>query len=369
MSADNYDAFSTLSDELKTEFYSSFKEALEELDNCFDTLNCGYQEESVHEMFRAVHSVKGNCHMVFLDGTADVCHHLEELVSEIRAGTYRYIPICGEFITFVFLRLEQLIADAIAGEAKASNNLEVLGKGIRYILDTEHSKREEAFEKTLESFAGILSSSVDVSDKVLSKLETQEKLDHFSDIEFMSRIAEIMQAKSVQHQGDRARLLGYCLRINSQLQKPVNPDQLTAAFYMQHFGSRLVTSPIFDITAESPQWERDRVAEQLELAGGFLKMGEKWVDAALMIEQCFERYDGKGVPGLHQAETINSGGMILALVRFFQQGLSRRKRREESEKRVIARTLRRINSEKGYRFNPEIVDIFNRIVHKEFGGK
>ena len=364
MSEDNYAAFNTLDDELKTEFYTSFKEALEELDHCFDTLNSGYQEDSVNEMFRAVHSVKGNCHMVFLDGTAGVCHLLEELVSEFRSGVATYFPSCGEFITFIFLRLEQLVSKAMSGSSYDQTSLDVLSKGIQLVLDSPAENREGAVEKVLESYAGILSSTVDVSAQVMDKLDSQLKLDDFSDLAFMEQIAKIMQAKSIQHKGDQSQLLKYCLLINQAMSTPVDADQLTAAFYMQAFGSRLVTSPVFDITLESPEWERERVAEQVELAAGFLKMSGKWLDAALMILQSFERYDGKGVPGVRSGNDINMGGMILALVRFYQQGTGRRQK-DQSEKLLIGKALRRINSEKGYRFNPEMVDVFNRIVHEK----
>ena len=232
------------------------------------------------------------------------------------------------------------------------------------MLDSPAENREGAVEKVLESYAGILSSTVDVSAQVMDKLDIQLKLDDFSDLAFMEQIAKIMQAKSIQHKGDQSQLLKYCLLINQAMSTPVDADQLTAAFYMQAFGSRLVTSPVFDITLESPEWERERVAEQVELAAGFLKMSGKWLDAALMILQSFERYDGKGVPGVRSGNDINMGGMILALVRFYQQGTGRRQK-DQSEKLLIGKALRRINSEKGYRFNPEMVDVFNRIVHEK----
>ncbi|MCP4595859.1 Hpt domain-containing protein [Neptuniibacter sp.] len=364
MSQDNYNAFQSLSDELKTEFYTSFREAMDELDICFSTLNCSYQEDVVHEMFRAVHSLKGNCHMVFLDDIADICHRLEDLVSQMRKGEYTYTPPCGEFMTYIFQRLEQLVASAIAGNEIAENNILVLQTSVDQVFKTEPDKREDVILKTLDSLSGALTATEDVSEKILERLEKQEKLKNFSDLEFMQRISDIMRSKSLQHQCKVDRLLGICTYINKHLTNKVSDDQISAALYMNLLGSKFVTSPIFEILPDSDCWEKQRVSEQLELTAGFLKLGGKWLSAAEMIEHSFARYDGKGVPEGLAGEEINPGGMILALVRYYQQQY-RKARVEHNAKIAVAKVLRSMNSEKGLRFNPDYVDIFNQLVRED----
>lgn len=363
MTENNIAAFQSLSDELKTEFYSSFKEATEELDNCFDTLNCRYDAEVINEMFRAVHSVKGNCHMVFLDAIADVCHKLEDIVHQIRKGDYFYTPAQGEFMTFVFTRLEQLIASVISGKGISENDTAVLLSGVAQVYAADPSQRDGVIQKTLDSFSGILSSGADLSDKVLDRLDKQEQLKDFDELDFMANIAQLMQAKSIQNKGCRSQLLDLSLKLNQHLGMPVVPEQLTAAFHFQVLGNRFVSSPVFDITPTSAKWERDKAMEQLSLSAGFLKLGSDWLSAADIIMQSFERHDGKGLVGL-KGEEINPGAMIISLARFYQQ-LFYKFKKESRDKIAVAKSLRRINSESEYRFSPAVVDAFNHLVRND----
>lgn len=363
MVRDNYEAFSGLGDELKIEFYTSIKEAVEEIEHCFDTLNCRYDAEVLNELFRAVHSVKGNCHMVFLDGIADVCHQLEDIVSQYRKAEYDYTPTQGEFMSFIFARLEQLVADAVAGREPNDKDIEVLEKGVEQVFKAGNDQRDEIILRTLESFSGLLSSAESVSDEVLVRLDNQQILHDFSELGFMEQIAEIMASKSVQHKGDRRKLMSVGLKLNQQSAMPVDEDQFKAAFNFQSIGTKFVASPVFDLTADSPGWEVNKAIEQTDISAGFLKIGGKWLEASEMISHSYERYDGRGAKGI-EGDQLHQGGMILSLLRFYQQNYSRLKR-DNSQKIAVAKSISRIHSEKGYRFPPELVDCMAELARTE----
>ncbi|WP_415903511.1 Hpt domain-containing protein [Neptuniibacter sp. QD29_5] len=363
MSEANDQGFQHLSDELKTEFYSSVKEAMEELDHCFSSLNCNYDPEIVNQMFRAVHSVKGNCHMVFLDSIADVCHRLEDLVDEFRKGKLSYTPVQGEFIAFVFTRLEQLVADRVNGIAINSSDIELLEKGVLQVLKSDQSSRDDAAQATLESFSGILTATQSINDSVLDKLEVQEQLKDFDDLGFMEKIAKILQSKSIQQQGDLSKLISIGSSLNKKLEYPESDDQLMAAFSFQNLGSKFVPSPVFDIGLESAEWEKAKAKEQLELSAGFLKLGGKWLGASKLIEYSFERFDGRGPYG-KKGKDIPAGSMILSMLKFYQQNYLRL-RKDHKPKIAVAKTISRINSESGYRFDPKFVELLTQLGHSD----
>lgn len=363
MSEANDQGFQQLSDELKTEFYSSFKEAMEELDHCFSSLNCNYNSEIVDQMFRAVHSVKGNCHMVFLDSIADVCHRLEDLVDQFRKGQLPYTPVQGEFIAFVFTRLEQLVADRIRGRSVSPSDIELLDKGVLQVYKSKQSSRDNVAQSTLESFSGILTATESINESVLHKLEAQEQLKDFDDLAFMAQVAKILQAKSIQHQGDLSRLISIGLSLSQTLESPEGDEQLKAAFHFQNLGSKFVPSPVFDIGLESAEWEKAKAREQVELSAGFLKLGGKWLAASKLIECSFERYDGRGPFGLKRGD-IPAGSMILSMLKFYQQNYLRL-RKDHKPKIAVAKTISRINSESGYRFDPKIVELLTQLGHSD----
>ncbi|WP_299179098.1 Hpt domain-containing protein [uncultured Neptuniibacter sp.] len=363
MLKDNFSAFHELSGDLKAEYHSSFKEALEELEGCFETLNYKYHEDVVHEMFRAVHTVKGNSHLVFLDGIADVCHRVEDIVSQYRKNECDYTPLMGEFITFVFTRLEQLVVGVLKGEHYQKADIDVLEKGVTQVYEATPQQRDQVIQATLGSFSGILSSAVNVSDKVLDKLERQQRINDFDGLEFMARIAEIVQSKSIQSKGDQHKLLEVGVRIIALINQAVEREQFKAAFHFQTVGSKFVASPVFDITLESQAWERKKAQELLELSAGFLKLGGEWQSAAIMIEQSQERYDGRGLLGLKATE-IDCGGMLLSLLRFYQQQYHKL-HKTNSDKIAVAKTISRINSESGYRFDPIQVRALSSLAHTD----
>lgn len=364
MALDSRNTFHSLSPELKTEFYTSFKEAMDELENCFSILDTEFNNDVVHEMFRAVHSIKGNCHLVFLDEIADVCHKLEDIVSQIRNREYSYSPVCGEFFTVVFQRLEQLVRKLIKGGDLTDLEVQVLDASVAKVFEAKIEARDLVMHQMLDSLSGILSSSVDISAKILKKIQAQRPPDEFDEMAFMHQISSVMRNKSLRHSCDMDKLLFLAEALCRAGVHKVQFDQLRAAIYMSLLGSKFVTFPLFDILPESEAWERQRLTEQIEITSGFLKFGGNWFDAAAMIEHSFARYDGKGLPENVAGEMIHPGGMILSLLRFYQQEY--RKALVENKKKLAAgKALRIMNSEKGYRFDPDYVDQFSRIAKEQ----
>lgn len=372
----NIAEFNRLDLELKREFYTSFKEAMEELERCFSRLDSKYDQETINEMFRAVHSVKGNSHMVFLDSVAEVCHKLEDIADQIRQGDYLYTPAQGEFMTFVFARLEQLIAEAISLGSIPDIHVEILLKGVSHVYDASLSTRDSVIQTTLESFSGILTNSEDESEQVLKRLAQQgsgavqasvpELNQSFDGLAFMASVAQRVSSQSIQQPGDQEKLLSLCLWLNDRLGSVVDEDQLRAAFYFQVLGARFVSSPVFDIALRSASWEKKKALEQLELSAGFLKLSNQWDEAAKIVLQSYERYDGLGPLGL-KGDEINQGSMIIALIRYYQQCYFKLKK-DHKIKIAVSKSLSRINSEKNYRFSPEIVLLFNQMVHSDVLG-
>lgn len=364
MTSNFQNSFHSLKPDLKTEFYTSFKEALDELEKCFSILDVEFNNEVVHEMFRAVHSIKGNCHLVFLDEIADVCHKLEDIVSQIRSHEYVYTAVCGEFFTVVFQRLEQLVRKLIKGSDLEPLELQVLDISVAKVFKANVEVRDQVMHQMLDSLSGILSSSVDISEKILQKIAAQRSPEEFDEMAFMQRISSVMRNKSLRHSCDMDKLLLIAEELSKTSAIKVSWEQLRAAIYMGLLGSKFVTSPLFDIVPESEGWERQRLIEQIELTSGFLKFGGNWFEAASMVEHSFARYDGKGVPDNVSGEQIHPGGMILSLLRFYLQEY--RKALVENKKNIASgKALRLINSEKGYRFDPDFVDEFSRIAKQQ----
>ncbi len=111
---------STGSDELLTLFGSEAGEALELLSNEALALDgvkdAGEHADRVGAMFRAAHSLKGSARLVGLQQLSEVAHALEDVLSELRAGT---VAVSPELVTLVLRAVDLirgLLPGALAGE-------------------------------------------------------------------------------------------------------------------------------------------------------------------------------------------------------------------------------------------------------------
>ena len=108
--------FTTLDPEIIDDFYACLKEAIEEIELCCHRLDTQHNQGDIDDLFRSMHSIKGNCRMVFLDPFVDLSHKLEEIVSDIRDEKYQYQPILEKRLYQAGVRLGNLLNEIFGSE-------------------------------------------------------------------------------------------------------------------------------------------------------------------------------------------------------------------------------------------------------------
>ena len=87
-----------------------------------------------------------------------------------------------------------------------------------------------------------------------------------------------------------------------------------------------------------------------------------WSEAAEIVQQHHEKYDGTGYPeGLSQ-DQIHPGAMIIALADTFYEVTNQRI--DRSYKKSLFNAISLINGESGCQFNSVFVDAFNEAVRQ-----
>jgi len=85
------------------------QEAYEHLNNIEDALlnmeETPDDQESVHRLFRAMHTIKGSGAMVGLDVMVGFAHHAETVLDKVREGA---VPVTGELVDLIFLAKDQI---------------------------------------------------------------------------------------------------------------------------------------------------------------------------------------------------------------------------------------------------------------------
>jgi len=81
------------------EFLSEYNEAQSEIENLLISLeNNPSDDDLLNNLFRKVHSIKGNSHFLGMHLMTDFVHSLETLLDKLRKGDVIYNPLLGDVI-------------------------------------------------------------------------------------------------------------------------------------------------------------------------------------------------------------------------------------------------------------------------------
>ena len=105
------DEFEIDREALRQAFLAEAGEALAGMEQRLVALERRPDDEAlVHELFRAAHTLKGSSAIVGFDGLGDVAHHVEDLLSRLRARTLR---VTGGLVTLLLRSVDVLRASML----------------------------------------------------------------------------------------------------------------------------------------------------------------------------------------------------------------------------------------------------------------
>jgi len=360
--------FTTLDKEVIGDFFSCFHEAVEEIEDCCHRLEVDQDPDDIHDLFRSMHSLKGNCRMVFLDPLVEVCHKLEEIVSDIRDEKYSYNPIFGEFMLAEVSRIESLIEVLInRGEADA-DELVILESYINEVKDCTETERAQVVDRILDNMAGAIedsSKSNTEGSRPSVSAETNPSLEtNVSDLEFFYSLALKLDGLSLYKRERIAEVLKLCLKINTEMGNPVAADQLSAAVYLHDFAMALIPARILHKESNLQREEASIFYNHCHIGAELLRRMTGWNEAATMIEQHHERFDGNGFPQRIKGNNIHVGAMILAVVDTYQYVINQHS--DKIFRKTLLRAVTEINSNSEADFDPRVVEAFNLVIRHQF---
>jgi two-component system, response regulator RpfG len=344
------ESFSALDEEILTDFMACFREAVEEVELTIIALDQDKQNnELIHKLFRAIHSLKGNCRMVFLDPLVSSTHELEEIVQEIRNGLFPYDSVFGEFMRACIEQLEILVQDLIRDGESDPDRLrvinEVVGKVRSGNADQQAILAKQAITTIYDYAAGVSSGNTKTDILVVD-----------SEIDNLKRLAERMVALKLYDKEKFRSMLELCLALNQDLGCPVESEQLRAAIYM-----RVVTKSLRHKDADGqplPQTE-DSYDAGIELLKGM----PNWKTAHQIVEHRFENVDGSGPKNIKQAD-IHPGGRILRIVGHFTKVLANRG--DSRFKKTLLRAVTDLNANVQIDYDQDYVEAFNLLVRRKY---
>lgn len=372
--------FEELDDELKQDFYASTLEAIEIMDGCVDRLAQDAEVEDLNELFRAIHSVKGNCNMVFIAPIVESLHELEEIVTDVRDHVYPYHRRYGEFFQAVIHETDEVLReymDTHVGNQEVLDSLAELVNRVHTALEEEriqtaeigtdailqsHFSFEQAYQERMQRLQQPSSSKKEVAEKSFCTGKT-----HVSSMAFFEDLVATAYVLDQWRPVRLQRTLQLCEDLNQSFPESVDSEQLKAAIYVHEFSMRLIPETILYKDSSLTDEEFKIVQKHARIGAGLLQQIPGFEDAADFVLRHHERFDGKGYPCQVEGDHIPLGATILAMADTFIAITS--DRADRSYKQTLMTAVRTINAEKDKQFSEQQVNIFNQLIKSSYIGK
>lgn len=345
------EAFSELDDELKQEFYEDVVAAISDIKECVSHLNDSIDDGVIDRLFRSIHTVKGNCNMVFLTEFVASSHQLEDLFSLIRSKTIEYDEVYGRFavqvVNVIQSQLESMIESGIAN-GDLLLKLKILVDEVQ-VADIE--ERVSIAEKAITAIEdGHLTLSMVVQDcdngHAFSFMDA-------TDIEFFEFISARHHLNPSNH---RFYQIASTLaeKLNSVLSNAADLDQLRAAMIFMHLTQRL----------DSSGEKQERDVQSSIIASGLLSRMSGWSVAADLCLQAFESYDGHGLPQGLKGDQIMPAAQVIGLS--FDFALHILSTPELTYKQSLFSAVKALNGYNANRYKERLIIRFNALIKSEY---
>ncbi len=321
---------------------------------------------TINQIFRGVHSIKSNLHMLGLNNLTDLVHHLETVLDFVRQGSFEYYQHFGTLIPLC-LKLTRAMAECEIGKLAQREDLPYIIKTIAFISSCPENQRSKAIwdgiaaidpklvspqQKILDNYAPATKASPD-----LQELKVQ------ADLDFFRKLNRTFEKRSPYWAGRAERILTLSLAMNEDAGNLVNRLQLTAAVFVHDLGMASLSMKLIHGAEPLNKEDWSLVKAHPKIAYDLLKEFQDWNEAATITLQHQERFDGTGYPTQLSGESIHPGAKILAITDAFEAITHLRSYHDPSE-RTMLHGIIEINNQKGSQFCPIMVEHFNTAVRK-----
>ncbi len=343
--------FSELEDEIKQEFYEDVVAAITDINACVSELEESVDESVIDRMFRAIHTVKGNCNMVFLTEFVNSAHQLEDLFSSVRSKEITYHPVYGRFAVQVVNCIQKQL-ECLIESGKADGDILLKVKSlIDQVQAANDTERVDITEKAITAIMdGHFSIGMIVQDSedghAFSFMDA-------SDIEFFEYISHRHQQNHNHHQFyEICSVLAN--KLNPMLAQAADEQQLHAAIIFLHLTQKVEPSGA----------ATELNIQQSIIASGLLSRMPGWSPAAELCIQAMEFHDGSGAPkGLKGSEILPSAQALSLSFDFAFQILAVP---GQSYKQALFTAVKGINSKKDTRYKEKLIQRFNQLIKSEY---
>ncbi|MGH1371293.1 MAG: HD domain-containing phosphohydrolase [Cellvibrionaceae bacterium] len=324
--------------------------------------------ERTRDLFRSVHTIKGNLIYIGLKDLSPLLQSVEDLLEGVRSGTIAYDDSLSDVVLLAMDKTKLLIDENIHHQASdiSQQDFDNICASIRDIASAKPQTRPEAIIYALAQLdpQTTLPPPVHIpqktpNDEFLLEM-TSMGISICEDLRFINGLIIPLEERSQYWQGNTYRIAQLAIRMNQQANQLVTPNQLLMAALIHDIAMPFLPIELLHKKASFGDDERDHMRAHVGHSVHLLKSMGGWDEAAEIVQQHHERCDGSGYPSGLTRTQIGAGAKILAIADTFNACRYARAYRTE-QKRPLIRAILEINRQSGSLFDDSWVQVFNQV--------
>jgi chemotaxis protein histidine kinase CheA len=323
---------------------------------------------TIRQLFRSVHTIKGNLGIVGFTPALPVLTAAEELLSMMRDGSLLFDAMLGDLILLVLDQIKTYVNSfSELGLVEYDENwVTELSQIIHAIAVGSNEQRQQLVIDAIRYIdpaitVGSAEEEADYSRIQGDNFLSEQGFERDKDLRFFRDLMIPIESRSQYWSGRGDRILKMALLLNELDGSPVDNSQLAVAVYAHDFGMAFIPIELLHKSTTLSDAEILLLRSHVQSSAHLLQHMPSWSEAKKIIMQHHEASNGSGYPyGLRERE-ICDGAKILAIADSFD-ALTHQRAYAVDQKRPIIRAVKEINDCAGNQLSEYWVDVFNRAV-------
>jgi HD-GYP domain-containing protein (c-di-GMP phosphodiesterase class II) len=337
------------------ELYQAAEKTILELENQPEDV------ELLNALFRAIHTIKGNCGYLGIQPLIELLQELESILHIIRTGDMAFGPLVGDITLLMMDRCTVFLHEMQQNFTVDYNGEEfkLLEAQLKHACDGSPGERYLFLSKVLST----LDPNTVASDLPSEPTEHSSLLPEVlsDDLKFIYEAATTTQSRTSFWLNRLDRVIGLLVRLNNTLDNRLDTEQLIAAACIHDLSMAFFPSQLLNKQTPLTQQEKNQLREHVPLAVRMAINFQHWDVARQILEDHHEHLDGSGYPYGKRGSEVFIGAQMLAIVHAYE-AITHGYSRDVSLKRPMMRAIMELNRCIDNQFNRTLVEAFMKVL-------
>lgn len=345
------------------------EEKHQDIERCINELNSnGNNTELLNNIFRCLHTIKGDAKMCRMDPMANFVHHIENMLQLLRSGEIDYTDTLGEVILLCSDRALTLSQEAQSLQKIDISDLEKIQHALIRITNKQDSDIKSCILNAMAVLSGNFTGAMKQQQEpptIPYIATTYLDSERFDDLDlYWSLVKEVEMRHPLWHKRTEI-LIPLAIGMNAMAGNPIDFFQLEVAVVLHDVGMVFLPDSTWLKQGKFTPQDRALMERHPLLLSKLVTRMHHWGEASTIIRQHHERIDGKGYPQGLSENDICDGARIMAICDAFYAMTHQRS--DRITRKSVFRAVVGINDCAGKQFCRQWVGHFNTIVRAQQG--